>query len=90
MKKRNKLKIIKSDFVINIEKILREDAVEYTPEGTEPEALIHQWLQGIYSSSETDLFPSNKIAKKMIFSRIKKSCNSRIRHRSSSSNISSS
>jgi DNA (cytosine-5)-methyltransferase 1 len=60
-----------NDFITQAEQLLLLEALKYCPEGTEPKALVHQWLNAI--AYETSLFAEKVGAKRKQIVKILKS-----------------
>jgi DNA (cytosine-5)-methyltransferase 1 len=58
-------------FLSSIENVLTDYAAQYTPEGSEPKAIVHQWGHAIAYNNK--LFAENKgVKKEIIISLLKK------------------
>jgi DNA (cytosine-5)-methyltransferase 1 len=49
-----------SEFILKIENLLADIAEKYTPEGSQPKAVVHQWIHAI--ANDTPLFGIKKVA----------------------------
>jgi DNA (cytosine-5)-methyltransferase 1 len=49
-----------SEFILKIEHLLADFAEKYTPEGSQPKAVVHQWIHAI--ANDTPLFGIKKVA----------------------------